>query len=357
MSSSDFDQRVLLSAIVDSSDDAIISKNLDGVIISWNKSAERLFGYTAEEAVGQSITMIIPPDRLEEEPQIISRLKRGERVDPFETVRRRKDGSLIDISLAISPVRDASGHIIGASKVARDITEAKRMRVELERANALLEQFVHSASHDLQEPLRTVKIYAEVLSQRHGDQLDAEGMSALLFLLNGATRMEALVRDLLAYARVTKFEKPSERIDAELALESALQTLGGSISESNARVEIVGPLPRLRMHFAHLLQLFQNLVGNAIKYRKPGVPPIALIRAKRRDFYWEIAIEDNGIGIAPEHLRTIFGVFKRLHTADEYPGTGVGLAICQRIVEQYDGRIWVESELGKGCTFRFIVPD
>jgi light-regulated signal transduction histidine kinase (bacteriophytochrome) len=168
--------------------------------------------------------------------------------------------------------------------------------------------------------------------------------------------MEALVRDLLAYTRITKFEKPSERVDAHLAFESAIQTLGGSISENNAKVESVGSLPGLRVHFAHLQQLFQNLIGNAIKYRKRGTPPIVLISAKRDAFYWEISVEDNGRGIAPEHAETIFAVFKRLHSPDEYPGTGLGLAICQRIVEQYDGRIWVESKLSKGSIFRFTIP-
>ncbi len=255
---------------MDSSDDAIISKSLGGIITSWNKSAERLFGYTAEEVIGQPITILIPPDRLEEEPEIISRLKRGERVHRFETVRRRKDGSLIDISLTISPVRDGSGNIIGASKVARDITESKRMMGELQRANAVLEQFAYSASHDLQEPLRTVKIYGQILEQKHGDQLDPEGVSALRFLQDGATRMETLLRDLLAYTRITKFERPSEKIDANLAFECALQTLGGSISESNAKVECLGSLPPLRIHFAHLQQLFQNLIGNAISTASRG---------------------------------------------------------------------------------------
>lgn len=356
MSSPSFDQLILLSAIVDSSDDAIISKSLEGVITSWNRSAERLFGYTSEEAVGQSITMLIPPDRIQEEPQIISRLKQGERVDHFETIRRRKDGSLIDISLTISPVRDGGGNIIGASKVARDITESKRLRLELQRANALLENFAHSASHDLQEPLRTVKIYGEILAQKYGDQLDPEGLAALRFLQSGATRMETLVRDLLAYTRITKFEKPSEKIDANLALESVLQALGGTISETNARVESVGTLPPLQMHFAHLQQLFQNLIGNAIKYRKRGVPPVVFVRAKRNAPYWEISIEDNGIGIPPQYAETVFVVFKRLHGAEEYPGTGLGLAICHRIVEQYGGRIWVESEWSKGSVFRFIIP-
>jgi PAS domain S-box-containing protein len=351
------DQSVLLSAIVDSSVDAIVSKSLEGIITSWNKSAERLFGYTAEEAIGQSITMLIPPDRLQEEPEILSRLRRGERVDHFETIRRRKDGSLLDISLTISPIRDASGKIVGASKVARDITESKKMTLELQRANALLEQFAYSATHDLQEPLRTVKIYGQILLRKHSHQLDPEGLSALRMLQNGANRMEALVRDLLSYIRITKFEKPSEKINATLAFETALQTVGGSISENNAEVVCENALPSLRMHFAHLQQLFQNLIGNAIKYHKPGIPPIVRVSAKRLTSYWEISIEDNGIGVAPEYTETIFAVFKRLHSAEEYSGTGLGLAICQRIVEQYDGRIWVESELSKGSVFRFIIPD
>src|SRR5262249_16906295 len=148
---------------------------------------------------GRSITILIPPDRLNEEPEILSRIRKGERVDHFETVRIRKDGTLIDISLTISPVLDSSGKIIGASKIARDITQSKKLMAELQRANALLEQFAYTASHDLQEPLRTVKIYGDRLMRDHGDQLGPEGRSSLSFLQSGATRMESLVRDLLAY--------------------------------------------------------------------------------------------------------------------------------------------------------------
>jgi PAS domain S-box-containing protein len=345
-----------LAAIVDSSDDAIISKDLDGIITSWNKSAERLFGYTSQEVIGQPITILIPPDRLQEEPEILQRLKKGERVDHFETIRRRKDGKLLEISLTISPVRDGKGTIVGASKIARDITESKKIVAELHRSNAILEEFAYSASHDLQEPLRTVKIYGEILKRRYGDHLDPDGLSVLEHLQRGAQRMETLLSDLLAYTRVTRFEKPSERIDANLAYESALQNLGSSVSESNARVTAIS-LPSVRIHFAHLQQLFQNLIGNAIKYRNPETAPIVLIRASRDAAVWHFSVEDNGIGIAPEFSKTIFGLFKRLHRAEEYSGTGLGLAICQRIVEQYGGRIWVESKPLQGSTFGFTVPD
>jgi PAS domain S-box-containing protein len=351
------DERLaLLAAIVDSSDDAIISKDLNGIIMSWNKGAERLFGYTSEEAIGKPITILIPPDRLQEEPVILERLKKGERVDHFETIRRRKDGMLLEISLTISPVRDGNGTIIGASKIARDITETKKMVAELHRSNAILEEFAYSASHDLQEPLRTVKIYGELLKRRHADHLDPDGLIVLDHLQSGAQRMETLLSDLLAYARVTKFEKPNERIDANLAYESALQNLGSSISEVNGKVTAIS-LPSVRMHFAHLQQLFQNLIGNAIKYRNPETAPIVIIRASRDAAVWHFSVDDNGIGIAPEFTKTIFGLFKRLHGTEEYPGSGLGLAICQRIVEQYGGRIWVESKALQGSTFRFTVPD
>jgi hypothetical protein len=344
----------LLSAIVDSSDDAIISKTLDGTITSWNKSAERLFGYTEAEAVGQSITMLIPKDRLDEEPHIIARLRRGERVDHFETIRRRKDGTPIDISLTISPIRDTDGTIIGASKIARDITDRKRADDEIRRANRDLEQFAFSASHDLQEPLRAVKIYSELLNRRYKHKLDGEALEYLEFLHSGATRMESLVRDLLAYTRVSEIPDTFEELDANAVLSSALENLGSLIAESAAEVTS-GELSVVSMHQPHLHQLFQNLVGNAIKYRSKDRAPRIHVACVRQNGFYEFSVSDNGIGIAPKYRETIFDLFKRLHTSEEYTGTGIGLAICQRIVEQYGGRIWVESEPGRGSTFRFTV--
>ena len=348
---------LLLSAIVDSSDDAIISKDLNGTITSWNKSAERLFGYTADEAVGRPVTMLIPPDRLDEEPQIIARLKAGERVDHFETLRRRKDGTLLDISLTISPVKDASGQIIGASKIARDITQPKRAEAEIRRANHDLEQFAFSASHDLQEPLRSVKLYSELLARRYSSKLDGQALEFLGYLRSGATRMERLVSDLLAYTQVSKREREEgpEVVDASAALAMVLESMAGSISESGARVTF-DPLPAVRMHGAQLQQLFLNLIGNAIKYRSPERTPEIHIGAERQGGGWTFTVTDNGIGIAPEYKEQVFGLFKRLHTSEEYSGTGLGLAICQRIVDQHNGRIWVDSEPGRGSAFHFTIP-
>jgi len=468
---------LLLSAIVDSSDDAIISKDLDGVITSWNKSAERLFGYMAEEAIGQTVAaLIIPDDRQDEEPGILARLRKGERVDHFETVRRRKDGALLDISLTISPVKDQDGRIIGASKIARDITQRKkyeqrlveqahlldltddailvrdardriidwnraaeetygfkreealgkishdllrtqfpvplpeirevllrdgrwsgelgqvsrtgsrivalsrwvaerdetgdvtrilesnnditdrvRMEEEIRRANQDLEQFAFSASHDLQEPLRNIKIYSELLGCELGGNLHPDAQRYLEYVRSGATRMETLVRDLLAYTRAGKFEEPAEPADANEALQAALSALSGAMTEVRARVTST-PLPTVRVHATHLEQLFQNLIGNAIKYRSPERIPEIDVGAKRQNDHWVFAVSDNGIGIESEYKENIFGLFQRLHNSDEYPGTGIGLAICQRIVERYHGRVWVESEVGKGSTFRFTLP-
>ena len=346
---------VLLSAIVDSSDDAIISKDLDGVITSWNQGAERLFGYSAEEAVGRSVTLLIPPDRLDEEPNILARLRRGERVDHFETVRRRKDGTLVDISLTISPVKDSSGTIIGASKIARDISERKRMVDELRRVNQDLEQFAFSATHDLKEPLRSIRAYSELLGERYGGQLDDEAQTFLAFIQDAAVRMGDLIGDLLDYVRVRNMDPSTEASDAGEALAAALANLKGAIEESHA-VVANDPLPTVGMDRTHLELVFQNLVGNAIKYRDPGRAPIIHIGSRRKGGQWVLWVSDNGIGIKSENLERIFGLFERLHPQSNYSGSGIGLAICQRIVRRHGGQIWAESELGHGSTFFFTVP-
>jgi PAS domain S-box-containing protein len=352
----------LLASIVESSEDAILSKDLDGTIMSWNRGAERLFGYTEAEAVGQSIAILIPPDRIEEEPKILERLKRGEQVPPFETLRVRKDGSRLNVSLTISPVKAGDGRIVGASKVARDVTEKVRQEetlqeanAALERANADLQQFAYSASHDLQEPLRMVSIYGELLKRKFGGELGPTGDEYIAHVVQGATRMDSLLRDLRTYTQVsTVDQEPTDDIDAAETLRKTLLNLQVAIKDSEASITHTA-LPQVRMYEFQLEQIFQNLIGNAIRYRS-NQPPRIHIAAEPHGEEWLFSVQDNGIGIEPRFKEKIFRIFKRLHSAAEYAGTGMGLAICQRAIERAGGRIWVESEPGKGSTFYFTIP-
>ncbi|HTA69350.1 MAG TPA: PAS domain S-box protein [Bryobacteraceae bacterium] len=546
-----------LAAIVESSDDAIIGKDLTGIITTWNQGAERIFGYSAAEVLGRPVSILAAPGH-NEMPDILAQIKQGNRVDHYETRRRRKDGRIIDVSLTVSPVRDAAGQIVGASKIARDISalkfaeqeralllareqdarrtaelfnriglrlgaeldleklvqevtdiasalvgaefgsfyhnvagpqnvtgehdeahtpspslgvsrdvfaglpmpritelfaptfrgagvmrcddltqdprylqssppelpqfplplrsylaapvvarsgevlgglffghsvpgkftethetiitgiaaqaavavdnarlfeqtqwaqnELKRSNEELRRANQDLEVFAYSASHDLHEPLRTISISAQIIERSLGDRLQGEDAIFLGNILAASTRMNALLDDLLSYTKATKYEEgATPSVDASRVLEDVLTTLRGPIQESGTTVTS-GQLPFVAMHAGRLAQIFQNLISNAIKYRTKEAPRVH-IAADQRDGWCIFSVVDNGIGIEPQFAEQIFGLFKRLHGRDEYPGSGIGLAICQRIVEQYGGRIWLEQSVpGGGSTFSFALP-
>jgi PAS domain S-box-containing protein len=603
-----------LAAIVESSIDAIVGKDLDGTVISWNRSAEQLYGYPAAEMIGQPVTRLIPIDRLHEEQDVLCRVRAGMRVEPFETVRICKDGKRIDVAIAISPVRDTEGRVIGASKIARDITARKqaevalqnslaateralkeladqkfaldqhaivaitdvqgtityvndkfcaiskysreeligknhrilnsgyhpceffqqmyrtivagkvwqaeiknrakdgtyywvdttivptltpegkprqyvairaditarkhaqerlqqqaevldqsqiilreadgrvvlwtrgaqrlygftraeavgrishellhtefprplaeieselvengiwqgevthyhstggRIRVdsiwlvqgapltghyrvieannditerkqaeealqkqteELLRSNRDLEQFAYAASHDLQEPLRAVTGCMQLLKARCADKLDERGDEFITHAVDGASRMQKLIDDLLAFSRVSTRGVQFQPVECARALDNALRNLTVSLQERQATVERE-ELPTVLGDLSQLSLLFQNLIGNALKFHGPE-PPHIDVSARREANTWIIAVRDNGIGIEPQYYERIFVIFQRLHTRKEYPGTGMGLALCKRIVERHGGRIWVESELGKGTTFSFTL--
>lgn len=350
-----------LAAIVQSSDDAIISKNLAGIIQSWNPAAERIFGYTSEEAIGQHISMLVVPERIEEIPNILERIGHGERIDHYETRRKTKDGRVLTVSLSISPVRNRSGSVIGASKVARDITDQTRTRQALQAANdslvrsvADLEQFTYSASHDLREPLRTVCTSAELLRASLAGKIDDGEAELLQYIISGVMRMEQLLSDLHAFTRLSSEGEKPEELDSAAVLPQVLSNLQSAIEESGAIVTH-GALPVVHLHKFQMEQLLQNLLSNAIRYRSER--PLKIhVDASRTDASWKFSVTDNGIGIDPQYTEQIFGVFKRLHSFTEYPGTGMGLAICQRIVQRAGGGIWVESEPGKGSTFFFTLP-
>ena len=355
------EMRERLAAVVESSDDAIIGKTLDGVITSWNRGAENLFGYSSSEAEGKPIAMLLPPERTSEELDILARIGRGESVERFETVRVRKDGKTIDVSVTISPIRNSSGAIVGASKIARDITDRKRadQRLadkveELARSNRELEQFAYVASHDLQEPLRMVASYTQLLAERYCGKLDENADKFLGYAREGPLRMQVLIRDLLAFSRVVRADVTRKNVDCNVALEEAVQSLTAAIEESGA-VVTHDQLPIVWADQTQIAQVLQNLIGNAIKFRN-GEPPECAVSAEKSGRNWLFSVRDNGIGIAPEYTENIFVVFQRLHARSEYPGNGIGLAICKKIIEHYGGTIWVESQVGQGSTFKFILP-
>ncbi len=267
---------------------------------------------------------------------------------------RRADGAYRWHLNRARAMRNADGKItlwIGSST---DIHEQKEKEEELRRANDDLQQFAYSASHDLQEPIRNVAVYSEIVARRYDSLLDGEGRQFLGFLREGGKRLATLVNDLLAYTRASMAELGQTPVESTDALKNALAILAESIRDSNAEISY-DPLPEVYMGEAHLQQIFQNLIANAIKYRTQE-PPRIHISAVRRGSQWRFSVQDNGIGIDPQYKEKIFGVFKRLHNDQKYSGTGIGLAICQRVVERYGGRIWVESEPGQGATFFFTVP-
>ncbi len=342
-----------LAAIIESSQDAIISKDIHGTITSWNKAAESIFGYTPQEMIGKSILTLIPSDRRDEEREILRRIQQGEKINSYETVRRRKDGSFVDISLTVSPLRNEAGEIIGASKIARDITERKKTEKELIRSNNELEQFAHIASHDLQEPLHLINSFVGLFIRRCQNKLDEKEKEYLGFIQQGSNQARALIKELLEYSSIGK-ARAQDLVSLTDVLEEVQMNLKLAIEESRARV-LYGRLPDIKARHVEMVQLFQNLVSNAIKYRKED-PVIEIVCSRSFDGKsWVFSVSDNGIGIDPQFKDRIFGMFERLQAKSDVAGTGIGLAICKKIVEHQGGKIWVDSELGKGSTFHFII--
>ena len=477
-----------LAAIVRSSDDAILSKDRNAVITSWNDGARRLYGYTSEEVVGKPVRVIIPPDLQGEELEIVRRIFEGERIERYDTERVRKDGKRIAVSLTASPIHAEGGQIVGVSTQARDISSAQRAldhaerqlrgafrdapigmcvfsvdegslggirqanpemtrllgyserelaelepgdlthpedapaerelfeelatgrrtsygiekrnrhkdgrwvwvwvtvsavegedppraalahmlditerkeaegqlelaHANLERSNAELDQFAYVASHDLKEPLILLSAYARMLEDRHGDRLDEEGRTFLGHVRDEAGRMKSMIDDLLDYSRLETRADELGPVELSEALDTALRTLGPRIEEANARVEVTGALPVVHGSATQFERLLRNLIGNAVKFHSDEAPRVE-VSAERVGTEWEVSVRDNGIGIDPAKADRIFDVFQRLHSQDRYAGTGMGLAICKRIVERHGGRIWVEPAPEGGSVFRFTL--
>jgi light-regulated signal transduction histidine kinase (bacteriophytochrome) len=259
------------------------------------------------------------------------------------------------VSLSLSPIKDARGAIAGTAAIMRDVTERREMLRDLERSNAELAEFAYVASHDLSEPLRMISSYLQLLRRRHGDELDGEAEEFVGRAIDGATRMRALIEDLLAYSRAGRSERPSEPVDLGALVASVAATIASGASDPPPVIE-AGDLPTVPGDPAQLEQLLQNLLSNAVKFVAPGTVPHVTVTAQRDGALWRVAIDDNGIGIEPRHAERIFGMFQRLHTRDAFPGTGIGLAIARKVVDRHDGRIWVEPRPEGGTRFAFTLP-
>ncbi|HYF37389.1 MAG TPA: PAS domain S-box protein [Prosthecobacter sp.] len=370
----------LLSAIVDSSDDAIVSKDLNGVVMSWNKSAERIFGYTAEEMVGQPILAIIPQSRRDEEPKILERLRRGERVDHFDTVRVRKDGESVHVSLTISPVRNSEGVIIGASKVARDVTARKRAedalqehnkqlenansaarhaREEAERQSRLKDEFLATLSHELRTPLQSILGWTQLLLDDGATEEDLkEGLQVIDRNARAQTR---IIEDLLDMSRIIsgKIRLDVQRCSLASLVEAALETVKPAAMAKEIRLQsILDPLAQpVRGDAARLQQVFWNLLSNAIKFTPRGGR--VQIVLERVNSHLEVSVIDTGVGIEKDFLPHVFERFRQGDASKtrSQGGLGLGLAIVKSLIELHGGTVKVRSDgPGTGATFSVILP-
>ncbi|HUD37930.1 MAG TPA: PAS domain S-box protein [Streptosporangiaceae bacterium] len=354
----------LLSAIVNSSDDAIVGKTSDGMITSWNPGAARMYGYSAGEIIGQPMTTLCPPDRVGEIDEILGTIRRGERVVHFETERRRKDGTIFPASVTVSPIHDKHGRLVGASSIARDITEQRQLRAmsefhrraaELGRANQNLETFTHSVSHDLGAPLRAMSGYSDALLDEYGDVLGDVGRGYAERIQAAGEQMASLIEDLLKLSRILRAEMHLATVD--LGAEAA--RIAGELQRSgpDRSVNFVIQRPvQARADHALIRTVLANLLENAWKFTsRQDEASIEFGTMPAQDVGVSCYVRDNGAGFDPAYADRLFQPFRRLHAADEFPGTGIGLAAVREIVQRHGGDAWAEGVVGEGATFHFTL--
>jgi PAS domain S-box-containing protein len=351
--------------LLEAAPDGMVVVNQRGEIVLLNAQSEKQFGYLRNELIGRKVKSIIPEGFAErliaDETRTAAEALAQHIGTEIELYGLRKDGSEFPIEIMLSPLESAEGTLVTAA--IRDITTRKDAEAhlvqnvkELNRSNEELEQFAYVTSHDLQEPLRMVASYTQLLSRRYKGKLDSDADEFIAFAVDGANRMQRLIQDLLTFSRVGKKGQDLLDISSDDALQQAILNLRGAIEESGAIVTR-GPMPEVKANETELTQLFQNLVGNGIKYQGPGTPHIHISAVKNGSPKWIFSVQDDGLGIDPQFFERIFGMFQRLHKRDEFAGTGMGLAICKKIVEQHGGSISVDSTPGKGSTFHFTLAE
>ncbi len=351
--------------IVENAYDAYVAMDREGAIVDWNPQAERIFGWSRREAIGRSLAETIIPEPLRGRhlDGLVQYLHSGEgpvlnRRIEMRAVRRNGEIFPVELTITALHIEDQvifSAFIHDISERIRAQETLERTAAELRRSNEELEQFAYIASHDLQEPLRMVASYTQLLERRYAAQLDQNAREFIGFAVAGAKRMQQFITGLLRYSRVGTEPAVLEPVSLAQAFDNALDNLRVAVEESGAAFA-VDPLPVVKGDPRQLVQLFQNLIGNALKFRKPGLPPLIRVLVEDQGEFWRIGVQDNGIGLEPRFSERVFTIFQRLHTREEYEGAGLGLAICKKIVERHGGRIWVESQPGEGATFFFTLP-
>ena len=346
-------------SLLEASLDPLVTISPQGVITDVNEAAEKVTGISREQLVGTDFSnYFTDPEAARAGYQQV--FAKG-LVRDYPLAIRHVSGALTEVLYNATVYRDEAGEVAGVFAAARDVTELKRSErdlaeraEELARSNADLEQFAYVASHDLQEPLRMVASYTQLLARRYAGRLDAEADEFIAFAVDGATRMQQLINDLLAFSRLGTRGQPFAEVDCNAVFADVVANLQAAIEENGAEVA-AEPLPTVTGDRQQLVQLLQNLVSNAVKFHGPEAPRVH-VSANRKGREWVFAVQDNGIGIGPQYFDRIFVIFQRLHTKEEFPGTGIGLALCQKIVLRHGGRLWVESQPGQGATFHFTIP-
>ena len=364
--------KAYLAAIVTTSEDAIVSKDLDGIITSWNHGAEKIFGYTAAEMIGQPIVRLIPPDRISEEEEILRHLRLGKQVRTFETIRLNKKGEPIHVSVTISPIKDRDGRVVGASKIARDNTERIKAEEEILRLNNELEQrviertaqltaankemeaFTYTVSHDLRAPLRAINGFSAMLLRDYESALGEEGSRLARIVRSEAQRLGQLIDDLLNLSRLGRTKLQPIHLDMEALVLNVFKSLSAAESASDIDFRL-NELPPAYGDPTQIRQVWQNLLSNAIKFSAKRTMPIIEVGGSLQGNEVCYYVQDNGIGFDMRYANKLFDVFQRLHSQQEFTGTGVGLAIVYQAVHRNGGHIWAESHLNEGATFYFTL--
>jgi PAS domain S-box-containing protein len=361
--------RDLLAQVVQVSADAIWTEDRTGVVTSWNAAAERLYGRPAGQMVGASAEVLQPARCAEQLRAARDRALAGERVERFDSLHRRVDGSLVPVSLTVSPLRSADGAVSGVATSVQDVTERTRLLADLEhtrrelegkqqvllRSNRDLEQFAYVASHDLSEPLRVITGYVQLLERRYADAFDERGERYVRHVVEGCQRMRDLIDDLLHYSRFLRVEREPLVVDTGAVVRAVVTSLQAQVDAAGATV-VVGDLLPVHSDPTTLTALVQNLVSNAVKFHRPGRSPRVEVSTVPEAGSVVLRVDDDGIGIAPAFREKVFRMFQRLHVREEYGGTGIGLAVVQKVAEQAGGRVWIEDSPLGGARFCVTLP-